>query len=80
MQMKRLLILPLVVFLFRAQAQHVPSIEEVISLQSVGSVQLSPDGKTIAYTVQTTDWNDNSALVGVALRHKGGFTNERSEG
>jgi dipeptidyl aminopeptidase/acylaminoacyl peptidase len=42
-----------------ASAQYVPSIEEVISLRSVGSVQLSPDGKTIAYTVQTTDWNEN---------------------
>lgn len=42
-----------------AAAQHVPSFEEVISLRSVGGVTLSADGNTIAYTVQTTDWNEN---------------------
>ncbi|HLZ16026.1 MAG TPA: S9 family peptidase, partial [Cyclobacteriaceae bacterium] len=39
--------------------QRVPTFEETISLRSVGSAQLSPDGKTLAYTVQTTDWNEN---------------------
>jgi dipeptidyl aminopeptidase/acylaminoacyl peptidase len=42
-----------------AMAQRVPTLEEVISLRSVGNVQISPDGKTVAYTVQTTDWTDN---------------------
>ena len=42
-----------------AAAQHVPTFEEVISLRSIGGVTLSGDGKHIAYTVQTTDWNDN---------------------
>jgi dipeptidyl aminopeptidase/acylaminoacyl peptidase len=42
-----------------AMAQHVPTFEEVISLRSVGSVTISEDGKQIAYTVQTSDWNDN---------------------
>jgi dipeptidyl aminopeptidase/acylaminoacyl peptidase len=42
-----------------AAAQHVPTFEEVISLRSIGGVTLSADGKHIAYTVQTTDWNDN---------------------
>lgn len=40
-------------------AQHVPTFEEVISLRSVGAVALSPDGKHVAYSVQTTDWNEN---------------------
>jgi dipeptidyl aminopeptidase/acylaminoacyl peptidase len=57
--MKRLLILtawlPYIVW---AQ-QRVPSFEDVISLRSVGAVQISPDGKMVAYTVQTTDWTDN---------------------
>ena len=39
--------------------QRSPTFEEVISLRSVGNVVLSPDGKNIAYTVQTTDWNEN---------------------
>lgn len=41
------------------QAQHVSSFEEVLSLRSVGGVQLSPDKKTVAFTVTTTDWNEN---------------------
>jgi len=41
------------------QAQHVPSFEQVIALRNAGSVALSPDGKHVAYTVQTTDWTDN---------------------
>ena len=35
---------------------HLPSFEEVISLHSVGSVQLSPNGKSVVFNVQTTDW------------------------
>lgn len=42
-----------------ALCQHVPTFEEVISLRSVGGISLSADGKHVAYTVQTTDWNDN---------------------
>ncbi|HEX9250803.1 MAG TPA: hypothetical protein VF870_01105, partial [Ignavibacteriaceae bacterium] len=38
---------------------HVPSFEEVISLHSVGTVEISADGKSVAFTVQKTDWNEN---------------------
>lgn len=55
-----------------AQGQHVPSIEEVISLRNVGNVQLSPDGKTVAYTVQTTDWNDNRYDTEIWMYREGG--------
>jgi dipeptidyl aminopeptidase/acylaminoacyl peptidase len=55
-----------------AQGQHVPSIEEVISLRNVGTVQLSPDGKTVAYTVQTTDWNDNRYDTEIWMYREGG--------
>lgn len=54
------------------RAQHVPSLEEVISLRTAGSVQLSPDGKTIAYTVQTTDWNENRYDTEIWLYREGG--------
>jgi dipeptidyl aminopeptidase/acylaminoacyl peptidase len=57
--MKKIFVALLVLVYFSVQSQHVPSFEEVISLRSVGSVQLSPDGKSVAYTVTTTDWNDN---------------------
>lgn len=40
-------------------AQQVPSFEEVISLRSISGITLSDDGKHIAFTVQTTDWNEN---------------------
>lgn len=36
-----------------------PSFEAVISLRSVGGPVISPDGKTIAFTVSTTDWKNN---------------------
>jgi dipeptidyl aminopeptidase/acylaminoacyl peptidase len=39
--------------------KHSPSFEEVISLRSAGNVTLSRDGKMTAFTVQTTDWNEN---------------------
>jgi len=57
--MKKIL-LPLITLLCcSALAQRVPSFEEVISLRGVGGVQLSPNGKIIAFTVNTTDWNNN---------------------
>lgn len=57
--MNRLLSLVFIFSCSLAAAQHLPTFEEVISLRSIGGVTLSADGKDIAYTVQTTDWNDN---------------------
>lgn len=57
--MKRFIALAVVLAAVVANAQTVPTIEDIISLRSVGAVQVSPDGKTVAYTVQTTDWNEN---------------------
>ncbi len=54
-----------------AAAQHVPSFEEVISLRNAGSVVLSPDGKMIAFTVQTTDWTDNRFDSEIWLKKEG---------
>ena len=36
-----------------------PSFKEVLSLESVGSTVISPDGRMVAYTVRTTDWEKN---------------------
>ncbi len=36
-----------------------PTFEEMISLRSVGSPIVSPDGKSIAFSVRTTDWAKN---------------------
>jgi len=57
--MKKIVPLLLLLAAFVVRAQHLPTLEEQISLRGAGSVQLSPDGKAVAYTVQTTDWNDN---------------------
>jgi dipeptidyl aminopeptidase/acylaminoacyl peptidase len=57
--MNRLIVLLLIFAGPLAIGQHLPTFEEVISLRSIGGVILSADGKNIAYTVQTTDWNDN---------------------
>ncbi len=57
--MKKVFTLLLLVLAQLSIAQHVPSFEEVISLRGVGSAVMSADGRNIAFTVQTTDWNDN---------------------
>ncbi|MDX1479649.1 MAG: S9 family peptidase, partial [Saprospiraceae bacterium] len=42
-----------------AQALHVPTFEEVISLRSVSSPQISPDGRHVLFSLNTTDWENN---------------------
>jgi dipeptidyl aminopeptidase/acylaminoacyl peptidase len=49
----------LIILCERAQAQHVPSFEEVISLRTIGSAIISPEGSSVLFTVQTTDWQEN---------------------
>jgi dipeptidyl aminopeptidase/acylaminoacyl peptidase len=39
-----------------------PTVDDLLSLESVGGAQLSPDGRRVAYTVTTTDWA-NDAFV-----------------
>lgn len=36
-----------------------PSFEDVINLQVAGGPRISPDGRTVAYTLRTTDWQEN---------------------
>ncbi|CAN5601679.1 S9 family peptidase [soil metagenome] len=57
--MKKFLLPLLLFFIFELPAQTVPSFEQVLSLRGVGNPVLSPDGKQIAFTVQTTDWSEN---------------------
>ncbi|HZS48948.1 MAG TPA: S9 family peptidase [Blastocatellia bacterium] len=60
---KRLLLL-VIVFLFclpvAAADKRVPTIDELISLQSPSGARISPDGHFVVYTVQQTNWADNS--------------------
>ncbi len=42
-----------------AQAPGSPSIDDLISLERVGSPMISPDGRQVAFTIRTTNWDDN---------------------
>jgi dipeptidyl aminopeptidase/acylaminoacyl peptidase len=46
----------------RAQttAKTAPTVDQILSIDRAGSPELSPDGKLVAYTVRSTNWNDNS--------------------
>jgi dipeptidyl aminopeptidase/acylaminoacyl peptidase len=49
-----------------------PSFDAIISLQSVGSPAISPDGEAIAYTVTSTEWSDNRYDTEIWLWREGG--------
>jgi dipeptidyl aminopeptidase/acylaminoacyl peptidase len=36
-----------------------PAFEDVIALRGIGGMAVSPDGRTIAFTVRTADWTEN---------------------
>lgn len=36
-----------------------PSFREALSLDGVGQVAVSPDGRMVAYTVRSVDWDEN---------------------
>jgi len=38
----------------------IPTIDQLISLERVGAPAISPNGEFVAYTVRSTDWDDNS--------------------
>ena len=37
-----------------------PTIDSLISLERVGSPEISPDGRVVAYTLRRADWDDNA--------------------
>ena len=37
-----------------------PTVDQMLSLARVGSPEISPDGRWVAYTVRQTNWDDNS--------------------
>jgi dipeptidyl aminopeptidase/acylaminoacyl peptidase len=48
-----------------------PSFEQVIGLRSVGSPALSPDGRSVAFTVRTTEWEENRFDTEIWLARQG---------
>lgn len=57
--MKKILLSFFAATTFQIAAQTVPTFEQVLSLRSAGGPTLSPDGRMVAFSVQTTDWNEN---------------------
>src|SRR5947208_13318478 len=37
-----------------------PTVDQILSIQRAGSPEISPDGRFVAYTVRTTNWDDNA--------------------
>ncbi len=60
MKFRYLLALLLLVKTGIAQKQASISFEKWISLKNVGNPQISPDGKTVIYSVTSTDWTNNT--------------------
>ena len=50
-----------------AQAKHVPTLDESLSLKSVNSPMISPDGRFVAYRMNETDWKDNEFISQIWL-------------
>lgn len=48
-----------------------PDFEDVLSLRSAGDPRISPAGKTVVYTVRTTDWDDNRYDTELYLQRDG---------
>lgn len=70
--MRSFLLLVLILAARVGNAQRVPTFEDLISLRGAGGVVLSPDGKHVAFTVSTTDWNDNRYDTEIWLSKNGG--------
>src|SRR5206468_56287 len=43
-----------------AQSTVAPTVDQILSLKRVGSPEISPDGRYVAYTVRDTNWDDNA--------------------
>jgi dipeptidyl aminopeptidase/acylaminoacyl peptidase len=48
---------------------HVPTVDDLLNLTSVGSPQISPDGVWVAYTVTAPDWKQDAFVTHIWLAH-----------
>ena len=55
-----------------AQAQKNPSFEEIISLQTISNIALSPDGTSLLFEKTATDWDENRFDREIWLSRNGG--------
>jgi dipeptidyl aminopeptidase/acylaminoacyl peptidase len=47
--------------------RHVPTVDELLTIQSVGGTQISPDGKWIAYTIGYGDFKQDAFITQICL-------------
>lgn len=45
------------------QENHVPTIDELIGLKTIGSVQISPDGQRVVYSITQTDFEKDQYIT-----------------
>jgi dipeptidyl aminopeptidase/acylaminoacyl peptidase len=50
-----------------ANAQHVPTLDDLLTLKSIGGTQISPDGKSVAYTVGFGDFKQDAFITQIWL-------------
>ncbi len=50
-----------------AAAASTPTIDESLSMKSVGGAQISPDGRYVAYTVSQANWDENDYISQIWL-------------
>lgn len=62
-----LLILFLPISVLAIDGTHVPTVDELIQVKSVGSVRISPDGNYVAYTVRGADFEENAYITHIWL-------------
>ena len=45
------------------QAMHTPTLDEMLSLRTISSAKISPDGQLVAFRVRETNWKDNTYVT-----------------
>lgn len=55
--------------------RHVPTIDELLTIKSIGGAQISPDGKSVAYTVMNGDFKQDAFVTQIWLVEVGAGRN-----
>jgi dipeptidyl aminopeptidase/acylaminoacyl peptidase len=58
-----------------APSKHAPTVDQILSLTRAGAPAISPDGRLVAYTIRTTNWDDNSFDTQIWLADASGGAN-----
>jgi dipeptidyl aminopeptidase/acylaminoacyl peptidase len=58
--MRRFLLVLLLPGCLCAQSLHTPALDETLSLKTINSPRISPDGRFVAYGMRETNWKDNA--------------------